>query len=202
MNVKLQYDLEFLAGIYYNDQLQFNSYSVSVGLLTQTTDTASSNIALERVKAFVYSELADTVFFGPKDREKADLYQMLGTNVTTLPDEPIDQIIGIMLYCKLNAVMENRMIVTRLDISSALGDSVWYTHDDEDNLGPFAVENAWWHNSTTQHVDDAETTPNNIVKVITSAWNEYGLTWPEERADATPAKNTVIYSDFRRHETK
>ena len=50
MNVRLQYDLEFLAGIYYDDQLQFNSYSVSVSLLTQTADAASSNIALERLK--------------------------------------------------------------------------------------------------------------------------------------------------------
>jgi hypothetical protein len=36
---------------------------------------------------------------------------MMGINVTTLPEEPVDQIIGMMLYYKLNAIMEGRMIV-------------------------------------------------------------------------------------------
>jgi hypothetical protein len=205
MNVRLQYDLEFLAGIYYEDQLQFNSYSVSVSLLTQAADAASSNIALERLKCFVYHDLANTVFFGPADHDKVEMFQALGTNVTTLPDAPVDQIVGMMLYCKLNAIMEDRMIITDLDISSSLGDSVWYSHNNEDNLGPFAycatAEDAWWYNSSTQHHTlEAESVPDNVVKVTPCTWHEYGLMWPEERNE--PTGNTVIYPDFRKHETK
>jgi len=54
MNVRLQYDLEFLAGIYYEDQLQINSYDVSMNLVTKTKDSASTNIAMERLKAFIW----------------------------------------------------------------------------------------------------------------------------------------------------
>ena len=203
MNVRLTYDLEFLAGIFYEDQLQINSYSVRVSLLTQTDDSASINVAMERLKCFVYRELNNTVFFGPDSRSQAEMFQVLGTNVTTLPDVPVDQIIGLMLYCKLNAVMEDRMIVTALDISSILGDSVCYSLDVDDSLGPFAeaTDTAWWHNSSTQHHDlDLDSVPENVVKVIPSDWHQYGLQWPEEHLE--PANNTVIYPDFRRHEAK
>jgi hypothetical protein len=153
----------------------------------------------------VYHDLANTVFFGPSDHDKAEMFQVLGTNVTTLPDSPVDQIVGMMLYCKLNAIMEDRMIITSLDISSTLGDSVWYSHDDEDNLGPFAhwpvAEEAWWyHPSVQHHTLETEVVPTNVVKVTPSAWHEYGLMWPEERNE--PTGNTVIYPNFRKHEAK
>ena len=65
---------------------------------------------MERLKAFVYGELANAVFVGPADAEKADMLNILGVNAVLLPDEPVDQIIGIMLYCKLNAIMEDETI--------------------------------------------------------------------------------------------
>ena len=101
--------------------------------------------------------------------------------------------------------MEGRMTVTSLDISSVLGDSVWYSHDDEDNLGVFAhwpvAEDAWWHNPSVQHHTlETESTPDNVVKVTPNVWHEYGLMWPEDRIE--PTGNTVIYPNFRKHEAK
>ena len=202
MNVRLQYDLEFLAGVYYEDQLRINSYSLSLDLLTQTADPANSNVALERVKCFVYRELSDTVFFGPEDHEKAEMFAVMGSNVTTLPDQPIDQIVGMMLYCKLNAIMEDRMSVTALQISSLMGDSVRYCIDEDDNFGPFVESEiqTWWHNANTQHNDiELEPVADNVVKVVPNAWHEYGLKWPE---DCVESEATVIYPNFGRNETK
>ena len=83
MNVRLQYDIEFLAGIYYEDTLQMNSYSASVQMLTMTNDMISTNIAMERLKCFVYSELANTVFISEKYQEKAEMMALMGINITT-----------------------------------------------------------------------------------------------------------------------
>lgn len=198
MNVRLHYDLEFMAGIYYENRLQMNSYSVSLSLLTQTHDAASTNVAMERLRAFVYSELANAVFVGPSDYEKADMLSMMGVNVVLLPDEPVDQIIGIMLYCKLNAVMEHRMIVTDIDTSSFLGDSVRYSHDEDDALGPFAND-GWWHRSNCHHdTDHVEPASEKVVKVESAGWHEYNLEWPEERQEHTG--NTVVFANFSKHE--
>ena len=186
MNVRLQYDLDFMAGIYYENQLQLNHYNVGLQLLTQISNSIEINIAMERVKAFVYAELCDTVFFAPQDIEKADMFQVLGMNVTTLPDQPVDQIIGMMLYYKLNA------------IQSYLGDSVWYSHDEEDSVGLFA-EDGWWHKESCQHhVLDAVSTTDKVVKVVNQGWHEYGLDWPEATQENTG--NTVVFANFPKNE--
>ena len=199
MNVRLQFDLDFLAGIYYDECLQINSYSVSMSLLTKTADAASTNTAMNRLKAFMHGELANTVFINQAARERAEMLHIMGVNVTTLPEEPVDQIIGMMLYYKLNAIMEGRMAVTRLDLMSVLGDSVWYQHDEEeDSPGPFRAE-GWWHEPTVQHnTIEADGLAANVLKVVPNAWVEYGLIWPEQTQETTA--NTVVFANFAKNE--
>jgi hypothetical protein len=187
-----------MAGIYYDDRLQLNSYSVNLGLLTKTTDAASTNIAMDRLKYFVLGELAHTVFVNQAHQPKAEMMQIMGINITTLPEEPVDQIIGMMLYCKLNAIMEGRMTVTSLDLCSVLGDSVWYQHDEDDLLGPFR-EDGWWHEPTVEHDNIAElTAADNVVRVTPNAWHELGLIWPEQETE--PTANIVVFANFTRNE--
>lgn len=185
MNVRLQTNLEFPAGIYYNDRLRMNRYTVSVQLCTATTDHEQINIAMDRLKMFVYSELADTVFVNQVDVERAQVMDILGINITTLPEEPIDQIVGLMLYCKLNAVMEGRMFIEQLNISSLLGDDVIYLHDMEDTVGPFQAD-GWWNLSDTSHnsFDNIET-QENVVKVPTTGWSKYNLNWHDSATAVT-----------------
>ena len=198
MNVRLQYDLDFLAGVYYEDQLQMNRYTVSLNLLTKTKDSASTNIALDRAKAFVHGALESTIFINQSNIERAEFMQLIGINVTTLPEEPVDQIIGMMLYYKLNAIMEDRMTVTGLDIASSLGDNVWYQHDEEDLSGPFSGE-GWWHQASMQHESvERNPEPGNIVKVMSTGWYELNLEWPENTAPGSA--NTVVFANFPRNE--
>ena len=198
MNVRLQLDLDFMAGVYHENQLYLNQYSVSLSLLTQTVDAAATNVAVDRVKAFIHGELANTVFFGPEDPDLVEMFTMLGINVTTLPEEPIDQIIGIMLYCKLNAIMEGRVLITNLDIQSYLGDSVWYMHGDDDAVGPFAKD-GWWHEANCKHHNIEPPQDDNVVKVNSAGWSEYNLNWPDI---PQTSGNTVVVADFQRNENK
>ena len=199
MNVSLQYNIDFMGAIYYDGRIQLTSYSVSLQMLTASSQAVITNIAMERIKAFIMGELDNVIFINREHEAQAELLQAVGGNVCTLPDEPVDQIIGIMLYCKLNAITEGQLLVTKLDISSSLGDEVWYQHDADDNLGPFAGE-GWWHLRSCQKetLEPAET-PDNVVKVELTGWQEYGLEWPEEKKEKA-AK--VVYPDFKKHETK
>ena len=200
MNVRLQYDTEFLAGVYFEENLQINSYSVNLSFTTRVSDSKAINVAMERLKYFLHCELGDAVFINQAHREHAEMLYTLGVNIVTLPEEPVDQIIGMMLYCKLNAVMEGRMIITGLDISSTLGNEVWYRHDEDDALGPLS-QDGWWHKPSLQHHDiDLDDTPENVVKVQNQGWAELGLTWPEETSHKP--NNTVVYPDFKRNENK
>lgn len=198
MNVQVQYNINFLAGVYHNHRLHLNSYRTNISMLTQTQDKAEINTAVERLKCFIDFELANTVFINQNLPDVANVLNLIGTNVTTLPDEPVDQIVGMMLYCKLNSVMEGRVIITKLDISSILGEDFWYIHEDGDNLGPFA-EDGWWHSSGTDHNTlSQDELDDNVLKVTPPAWSEYHLTWPEH--DPAPTANTVVFANFSRDE--
>ena len=198
MNVRLQYNVEFLAGVYYEGALKMNNYSVNMSLLTASIDPVVTNVAMDRLKYFVYGMLDSTVFIKSEYKEQAEMLTLLGVNVTTLPEEPVDQIIGMMLYYKLNAIMEGNMIVTALDISSTLGDSVWYQHDEDDNSGPFAKD-GWWSKPGLQH-DTVELEPveDKVVKVVSKGWLELGLEWPD--TNTPPAGNVVVFGNFGRDE--
>lgn len=194
MTVRLQYNLEFLGAVYFAEELQLNAYQANLNLITNTKDVVKINIAMERLKAFVNSELANAVYIHQDHVDMAGIMQMVGANIVTLPADPVDQIIGMMLYCKLNAIMEDVMIVTSIDLSSSLGDGVWYQHDEEDGLGPFAAD-GWWNLPTVQH----ESLPqpevdSNVVEVRPNAWAEYGLMWPEQTAASK--EHSVVYANF------
>ena len=185
MNVKLQIGLDFPAGIYYRDQLNLNRYLASVQFCTATTDHDQINIAMDRVKMFVYSELNSTVFICDRDPERIEVLDILGVNVTTLPEEPIDQIIGIMLYCKLSAITEGRLIVESVDISSSLGDDVRYLHEFGDPIGPFQ-QDGWWNTADTSHNNIVnQETDKTVLKVPNTNWTKYNLGWSDSDRAAT-----------------
>lgn len=196
MNVRLHYETGFLAGVYFDDRLQLNSYQVGLHLVTRSVDPADSNVALERVKTFV-NGLNSTVFINSCWLLHEEMMSEMGIDITTLPEEPVDQIVGMMLYYKLNAIMEGRMEITQLELSSVLGDDICYLHDDEDPAGPFA-QDGWWNDSSARRrgktATDSET---NVVKITHKNWREFGLDWPEE----TPKDiKNVVHASFSKNE--
>lgn len=198
MNVRLQYDLDFVAGVYLHDKLWFNNYSLAISLLTQTKNSMNSNIALERLKSFVAYELSHTIFLGPADHHRTKHLMAMNIDVTTLPEEPMDQIVGLMLYTKLNAVMEGRMLITSLDIQSSMSDNVWYMHSEDEPVGPFS-QDGWWLQANRQH-SDFNLIDHNVVKVDAAGWNEWNLEWPDTQA--LGSGNTVLYASFAQNENQ
>ena len=194
MTVRLQYNLEFLGAVYFAEELQLNAYQVNLNLVTNTKDVVKINIAMERLKTFVNSELANAVYIHQDHADMAGIMQMVVADIVTLPADRVDQRIGMMLYSKLNAIMEDVMIVTSIDLSSALGDGVWYQHDEEDALGPFSTD-GWWSLPTVQHESLPQPeTDSKVVEVLPNAWAEYGLLWPEQIT--VSKEHSVVYANF------
>lgn len=199
MNVRLQYNLEFPGAIHMDGVLQLNQYQVNLSLETQSADRAAINVAMDRLKCFVNLEIADAVFVNQNQSDLCELLDLIGANVVSLPDEPVDQIVGLMLFCKLNAIMEGVMAVTALDISSKLGDDVWYEHTEEDAIGPFSID-GWWHNPGTEHNNFSINEPTEKVVKVLHPWAEYGLLWPDIVDKSQEKEHTVVYAKFPRNE--
>ena len=100
MNVRLKYDLHFNAGVYYNSNTILNNYSLRLWMITNTELAEDQNTAFERMKYFVYNHVDNTMFIDRAEQEQCAKFLQAGLNITTMPGDPVDQLIGIMLLIR------------------------------------------------------------------------------------------------------
>jgi len=204
MNVKIGYTLQLTAGIWWNGQLIMNTYSVTFKMLTVSTDHENQNIALDRLRYMADQCFTDTVFVYQEHRDQILRLRAAGISVTELPEEPVDQIIGMMLFAKMNAVMEDQICVKTVLISSRLGDDVIYEHNDTEEITPFNDE-GWWLDSEPTHdvpPADADIDSDSVFVMPSSKlWREVGLDWNSNEQDIT-AENILVFAEFKNDKDK
>jgi hypothetical protein len=191
MNVRIECSSSFSAGIVWQDRYMINNFLVSVKLITQTMDATEQNIALERLKYMVYSQFQHGVFVSEKDKTWIKKLQTAGLKVFVLPTETVDQIVGMLLYCKLNAVMENRLGIMELSISSDLGDSIIYYHNENESIGPFSVD-GWWHSSDPTYTEVTPTKGKVVELSPNSSWQSLGLEWQTDDKEEPVDTNKIV----------
>lgn len=197
MNVRLRYNITFPAGTWFDNELMMTNYTLALSFVTQTMDPQDQNIALERIKYFLLNELHSTVFINQAEVERAEAFTDVGLNVTTLPEEPVDQVVGIMLFYKLNAIMEGRMKITEIRFSSEAGDSVEYFHSENEHTDLFPAT-GWWHEPNLKHSDvelEDEESDNNVVALGTNTeWEDQDLAWVQ--SEVTQDLGQVVFANF------
>lgn len=197
MNVRLNHVMHFTAGVYYGGEMRMNNYSLRVWMNTNTYDAESHNVAFERIKYFVYNQIDSSIFVNSEHKEICQKYADAGIRVTTLPGEPVDQIIGIMLYYKLNAITENRMIILETEISSAMGDNMVYLHGDNENTN-IKDRPEWWESADLTHCDWNLLDSDKVVTMHqSSVWRDLDLAWSDMPAEDNSG-NVVVFADFKR----
>lgn len=203
MNVRLQYPTTFTAGIFYAGEMRMNNYRVNLHLITGEANGDDHNIALDRVKYFLHNQITSSVFINRENMSSCRALASAGVRITTVPEEPVDQVIGIMLYCKLNAIMEQRMIITEIELASELGDSIVYLHNDLENLGPVEIS-GWWHDPEPTHVDLAVIDIDNVLPLThNSSWKDLELAWDKVIVERTDDfDNKVVFADFSKDDTR
>lgn len=200
MNVRLSYETNFTAGSWFDEELVMSNYTVKLKMLTHTMDPTDQNIALERIKQFLF-EMQSTIFINQAEVEQAEAFAAVGLSVTTLPEEPVDQIVGITLYYKLNAIMEGRMSITELSISSDAGDGIEFYHSQDEHAEVF-TGTGWWNDPTPEHDNlEVESEGDNVVALdALDAWRELELAW--NNTDVVTDLGTVVFANFNSNDTK
>ena len=196
MNVRLKYDLHFNAGVYYNGNTILNNYSLRLWMITNTELPEDQNTAFERMKFFVYNHVDNTMFIDRAEQEQCAKFLQAGLSITTMPGDPVDQLIGIMLYHKLNAIMEQRMTIVETELSSAQGQAMTYLHSEGENT--LGVEPpGWWLSADLSHSDFALPESEKVVSMqTTTAWRDLDLAW-SDLPPSTDHGNIVVFADFK-----
>jgi hypothetical protein len=190
--------MPFTAGVYYGGEMLMNHYNLILHMTTNSSNAVNHNVAFERIKHFVYQCLDSTIFIDVAQEQQCEKFIEAGLSITTVPGDPVDQLIGLMLYYKLNAIMEDRIIVDETEISSILGENMVYLHSDNE-ITDVEIIPEWWTSAEPVHNEYTTTETEKIVSMSSSiAWKELELAWPvEDSLSVGKTGNTVVFADFK-----
>ena len=194
MNVRLKKNFSWCSGLVYNDQFMVNQFGTELTMITVSDDLAQQNIAYERMKFWFHDVMEGAVLMAQNDK-KLEQWHNMGARIMTLPDAPVDQLVGIMLCSKLNAIMEDRIVVTDVELWSRAGDSMSYLHNWKENPGPLG-ESGWWTDARPIWNLSRAANQDKVVSLdLGNDWKQHELDWDTEPRDTN---DTVVFAKFNR----
>lgn len=184
MNTRIEKDAFFQAGIHFRGSFYVNTYEITLSMLVETDTIREQMIAMERLNHFLTDTLQHSLLIQNTEIVSIKNYKKAGLKICELPEEPLDQVIGMVLLQKLNAIMEDRMIVTDITLGSVLSEGVRYNIVAE--VAESVMSGDFWWNKPCLSICTAtvvQTNGDNVVKLFDdSEWAELGLTWKEKSA--------------------
>jgi len=195
MNVRLRRQFAWNSGLVYQGEFSTNNYSADLSLITSCNDPREQNVAYERMKYFVYSILNSGIIVS-HDCKNINAWRDTGTRLIVLPEQPVDQIVGMMLFTKLNAIMEGRMSVTEVAVCSQQGDEMIYLHSENETLGPLSGD-GWWNDPKPITAMRSRSESKKVLSLDRAMeWKDLGLDWEDDKEDPS----SVVFANFRRDE--
>lgn len=150
----------------------------------ETESIREQNVAMERIKYFLNECLENGIFVQDTEHKVIEKYRTCGFKVCTVPEEPYDQIITLLLLTKLNSITEGRLVITDMTLGSRISDDVRFICDIESPRGPLESP-GWWSDIGTSISDPIKKSvkKDKIVKLFktpSTDWAEHNLVWKEK----------------------
>ena len=186
MATRIERDFSFQAGVHFEGSFIMNVYNLTLAMEVETLSMVEQNIAMDRIIFFLEDTLANSVFVESTEKKAIEKYTQADIKVCTVPEEPYDQIITILLILKLNTITEGRLNITDIFLESELSDSVRFSYDIETaRHNPFGNKGWWLEASTAMNDVEKTTKKEKIVRLIKHTdWANLGLDW-EKKAKAS-----------------
>lgn len=184
MTTRIEREFSFQAGVYFKEEFLMNVYTISLFMEVETESIREQNVAMERIKYFLNDCLENSIFVQNTEHKIIEKYNSCGFKVCTVPEEPYDQIITLLLLTKLNSITEGRLVITDITLGSRMSDQVKFISDIESPRGPLEMP-GWWMDASTSISDPIKATikKDKIVKLFktpTTDWAEYNLIWKDK----------------------
>ena len=178
MNVKLSHDISFSAVVVDGNRIfRANLYTIKLNIITATENRTYQNVALRRILFFINEIFNGSILINIKNPNVTKLIKIAkDSQIIQLPDEPYDQIIGMILFDKLSVITEENLAIESIAIGSHIAKDLFYTVDDfEDFEYDSSIENPpWWMRSDTSVTNDTKILAN------IDTWSDLNLDWEEK----------------------
>ena len=183
MTTRIEREFSFQAGVYFQEEFLMNVYTMTLYMEVETESIREQNVAMERIKYFLNECLENSIFVQDTEQKIIEKYNTCGFKVCTVPEEPYDQIITLLLLVKLNSITEGRLIITDITLGSRISDKVRFNCDIESPRGPLEAS-GWWTDSSTSMSDIKKTLKKDkvvkLIKTPSTDWAEFNLVWKEK----------------------
>lgn len=199
MNVRLIKTWHWQSGLVYRDVFYINSYTATVHMHTTTMHDPDHDVAYGRMDYWFQDVMQDSVILNA-DCVAAKAYAATGQRLLLFPDQPVDQLVGIMLFLKLNSITEGRLVITDVDLSSVHGADMIYQHSYAESVGPLSAA-GWWQDAKPVWSHVSSTTRGSKVVSLSRAaeWSALDLDWKPIRSIQD---SSIVFADFDRDENQ
>ena len=186
MATKIEREFAFQAGVYFEGEFVMTIYELALKMEVDTASIKEQNIAMDRIHYFLHECLGNSVFVQDTEKKAIEKYMQADIKVCTLPEEPYDQIITILLLLKLNAITDGKLHITEISLRSGLSDDVKFVYDIQTVTNHPFGNKGWWANCNTTISDLAKTTKKDkIVRLVKQHWDSVGLDWEQKEHTTT-----------------
>ena len=178
INAEIEKDFTFLTSIHFEDKFFVNLYEMKAYMQILTENAIEQNIAIERLNYFLGEYIDSAVLVKESEEDAINKYRAAGLKICTTPEEPFDQIVGMILINKCNAIMEGRIVMSDITFGSKLSNLIKFNIDHETAAAEFAGK--YWYNKPTLSLHN-KTKKDKIVNLFEqNDWKDVGLTWKEK----------------------
>jgi hypothetical protein len=193
LSTRIERDFSFQAGVHFEGKLIMNVYGFTLAMEVETESIVEQNIAMDRIIYFLKDSLTNSVFVQNTDKKAIEKYTQADIKVCTVPEEPYDQIITMLLILKLNNITEGRLHITDIFLESELSDSVRFSYDFETaKHNPFGNKGWWLESSTSMNDIEKNSKKEKIVRLVKhNDWANVGLEWEKK----TKASEIIFTTD-------
>jgi len=178
MNIQIQKDFTFMTAIHFESKYMVNLYELSAKMEVCTEDVREQNIAIERMNYFLTGQIEDVIFVQDTEKEAIQNYTNAGIKVCVIPEEPYDQIIGMLLINKCNAIMEGRIIITEITFGSKLSNLIKFNI--QGDIAKLEYPEDSWYNKNTLALADKNKKDKIVTLFDKNNWAELELTWKQK----------------------
>lgn len=129
MASQFNWKTKFKSIIIVDGELFANEYEVNAFISAHTANLGEQSDYFERLKNLFEKVFANTITTWREEPLYDVLKRKSNNRFIELPRPPYDQIMAAVCYCKANSVLDSKIIVNKLELSSWQGDGITYSVD-------------------------------------------------------------------------
>jgi hypothetical protein len=177
MNTGIRIHYEFPVVVASDATIYPVNFKMDIRLNAITMNSEEHSIAIHRLEFFMKEIFRDSLIIEKTNPALSKLKKTKLTNIVVeLPGPPVDQLVGLVLFNKLQAIIEHVFVVDNLEIIGDKG-NLHYTIEEEIDINEDGKTLNWWDRSDITVNDDTKHPMSDF------SWDDVDLEFPEYDED-------------------